>query len=324
MEVRYLCLHDVVGEGVQREGASGERTIAVRGQSRGARSGHRCGGPGVDGVGARFGEREKCGVDPGVGEVEAGDPAHGRLGVVTGTLEPFREGPQFGPGRYAVESAETYVDGMDGAAAEQFHEGVAGLLEREAPLDVGAVGTGQVDDAVGAEEVGGVQQVDVQGLALDPFAAVEQPAQRGQLTVHDDSEGILDRTAGAHLVGDRADAAHPGGHVGRLGVGTSAQERLEEPRGFIDLQPGLGDFAVVEAQVERTLSFDAGEGSHLQHLRFAVGHPGSSFRAAASNSGAAVLNVRSTRTTSRVSMPSRRNSGMKEGKLAEFDGPKQP
>lgn len=76
--------------------------------------------------------------------------------------------------------------------------------------------------------------------------------------------------------------------------------------------------------MQRALAFDAGEGRHLQHLRLAVGHPGSSFRTAVSNSGAAVLNVRSTRTTSRVSMPSRRNSGMKEGKLVEFDGPKQP
>lgn len=130
-----------------------------------------------------------------------------------------------------MEAADADVDGVDGAAAEQFHDGVAGLLEPEALLDMRAVGTSEADDAVGSEEVRGMQHVDVQGLALDPFAAVEQPAQRGQLPVHDDSAGVLDRAAGAHLVGDRADAAHPGGDVGRFGVGASAQERLEESRG---------------------------------------------------------------------------------------------
>ncbi len=39
-----------------------------------------------------------------------------------------------------------------------------------------------------AEEVRGVQQVDVQRVALDPLAAVEQPPQRAQLAVDPDAE----------------------------------------------------------------------------------------------------------------------------------------
>ena len=37
---------------------------------------------------------------------------------------------------------------------------------------------GQLDRVLAAEEVRRVQQVDVQRVALDPLAAVEQPAQR--------------------------------------------------------------------------------------------------------------------------------------------------
>src|SRR5690348_5321216 len=62
-----------------------------------------------------------------------------------------------------------------------------------------------VDGAVGAQEVGGVEQVDVQRVALDPLAAVEQPAQRQDLVGHGDAAGVLDRPARAGLVGHRAD-----------------------------------------------------------------------------------------------------------------------
>ncbi len=83
-----------------------------------------------------------------------------------------------------MESAEAGVDRVDRTTAEQFHDRVAGLFKAQAAFDVVAPGAGQVDHAVGAEEVGRMQQVDVHGLALDPLPAVQQPAQRGQLPVH--------------------------------------------------------------------------------------------------------------------------------------------
>ena len=47
----------------------------------------------------------------------------------------------------------------------------------------------QVDHALAAEEVGRRQHVDVQGVALDPFAAVVEPAQRAHRRVDGDAEG---------------------------------------------------------------------------------------------------------------------------------------
>ena len=69
-----------------------------------------------------------------------------------------------------------------------------------------------------AEHVGGVEHEDVERVALDPLAAVDQPAQRPDGVADLDAAGVLDRRAGAHLVGDRADAADARGDVGGLAV----------------------------------------------------------------------------------------------------------
>lgn len=164
-----------------------------------------------------------------------------------------------------MEATEADIDRVDRAAAQLFEDRVAGLLEPKAAFNVGAPGACEVDGAVAAEEVGRVEKVDVQRLALDPFTAVEQPAQRRQLPVHDHAAGVFDRSAGAHLVRDRADPAHPGGDVGRLGVGASAQERLEEAWRFVDRQSGLCNLAAVHAQIQCALTLDAGERSDFQH-----------------------------------------------------------
>ena len=66
---------------------------------------------------------------------------------------------------------------MDLAAADERHQRVAGLLHLQPLLDDLAVVARHLDRARVAEEVGCVQHVDVQRVALDPLAAVEQPAQ---------------------------------------------------------------------------------------------------------------------------------------------------
>ncbi len=69
---------------------------------------------------------------------------------------------------------------MDLAPAEQRHDLVAGLLEREPAAHHVAVVARHVDGAVIAEEIRRMQHIDVQRVALDPFAAIEQPAQVAQ------------------------------------------------------------------------------------------------------------------------------------------------
>ncbi len=79
-----------------------------------------------------------------------------------------------------------------------------------------------------------MQHVDVQHMALDPFATVEQTAQFAQLALDLEAEDLLHRVDRTHLVGDRADAADARGDVRRFAVAAPAQESLEETRRFED------------------------------------------------------------------------------------------
>ena len=81
-----------------------------------------------------------------------------------------------------------------------------------------------------------MQHVDMKGVALDPFAAIEQPAKLAQGACDLNAQGLLHRVNRTHLVGYRADAANPGGDVRRLGEGATAQERFEEPGRLEDAQ----------------------------------------------------------------------------------------
>ena len=80
----------------------------------------------------------------------------------------------------------------------------------------------------------------MQGVALDPLAAVEEPAESAQLPADLDATDLLHRVNRAHLVGDRADSADAGRDVGRLGERTPAEERLEEARRLEDPELDVG------------------------------------------------------------------------------------
>ncbi|HKM61147.1 MAG TPA: hypothetical protein VJY39_01525, partial [Acidisphaera sp.] len=174
-------------------------------------------------------------------------------------LEVFGDLGQLAQRGHAVEAPGADADRMDFAPAEDAHQLVAGLLQRQAGAHALAVILRHADAVRIAEEVRRVQHQHVQRMALDPFAAVDQPPQRAQLAADGHAERILDRVRGAHLVGDRADAADAGDDVRQLGVGPAAQERLEEARRLVDPQLRRGDAAVADRQVERAFALDTGE-----------------------------------------------------------------
>lgn len=233
----------------------------------------------LDRVGAGLPQRERIRLDGVIGEVEPGHPGRGGQRVVERPPERYGERGQFGAGGGAVEAADAYVDRVDGSAADHLHDRVAGLLEGQAALyDVPPL-RGHLDAAAVAEKVGGVQQVDMQGVALDPFPAVQQPAQVGDRAFDGDAAGVLEGQARAHLVGDGANAADPGGDVRRLGVGSAAQERLEETGRLVDVQAGLFDTVAASPQVQGAFTFDPGQFLDRQDpivpMRHLLGPPGS-------------------------------------------------
>ena len=106
--------------------------------------------------------------------------------------------------------------------------------------------------------------MDVQGVALDPFTAIQQPPQRADLGRHLKAERLLQRMAGAHLVGDRADAADAGGDVGNFTDLPAAQEALEEPRRLVDVELDVVDNLALQADVQAAFPFDARQGFDLK------------------------------------------------------------
>ena len=80
--------------------------------------------------------------------------------------------------KFVRPAADPDADRVDGPAAQDGQEVVARLLEAQPVGHELPVIPGQLHGARVAEEVRGVEEVDVEGVALDPLAAVEQPAER--------------------------------------------------------------------------------------------------------------------------------------------------
>ena len=213
----------------------------------------------LDRVLARLAKRHEGVVLLEVGEVEAGHPARELDGRVAGPLELRHERGELGPRRRAVHAADAEVDRMHGAPADDVHDRVAGLLQAQRHLDEVAAVARHLDGAVVAEEVGRVQHRRVQHVALDPLAAVDEPAQQPHLLGQLDPAHRLHRVARARDVGDRADAADARRDVGRLGELAAAQQRLEEARRLEDLELHLLDLVAADAHEHRALALDARE-----------------------------------------------------------------
>ena len=136
----------------------------------------------------------------------------------------------------------------------------------------------ELDRSRVAEEVGRVEHVDVERVALDPLAAVEDAAQHLDRLRDVDAAGVLHGLDGAHLVRDGTDAADARGDVGRLGEGAPAKQRLEEARRLEDPQFDVLDLAVAKADGHRALALDAREvvrldRPSLSHRRAPPGTP---------------------------------------------------
>ena len=118
-----------------------------------------------------------------LGELEAGDPSD-RLIALARATSSARRAAQLALRRHAIESADPHVDRMDLAPAEQGDDGVSDLLQLKPRFTASRIVVAMRIASGIAEEVGRMQHVDVQHVALDPLAAVEQAAQRAQRTVH--------------------------------------------------------------------------------------------------------------------------------------------
>ena len=239
-----------------------------------------------------------------IGELEPGYPLDGGQCAVQRPAQLFADRPELQPGWHGVEPAQPHIDGVYRPPANELHQLVTGLLQRQPSLDRPGMIARHAHDVGIAEEVRSVQQVDVQSVTVDPFTAIQQPPKRNEIVIDLDATGVFDRIAGTDLVGDWADSADPRGQVRRLGVRTPAQKRLEKPWRLIDVELDTLELSLLQRDVQRAFTFHprqradtqrAGLRSHCL-LRSAV--------------KLATLNVENTRSTSPSDMPSRRSNGI--------------
>ncbi|WVT80702.1 hypothetical protein VTA80_01860 [Pengzhenrongella phosphoraccumulans] len=201
-----------------------------------------------------------------VGEVERRHQTHRLERILERSLEGRPKSHELGHRGHPVEAAELDVDRVHRAAPDQGHQLVADLLQPQATFDGVREVLRHLDRAGVPEEVGGVQQVDVQRVALDPLAAVQQPPHGPDRVGHADTARVLEREARAELVGDRADPADAGGDVRRLGPRPTPQERLVEAGRLEDPQLDRADVTVLDLEVHAPLALDARQRADVQHL----------------------------------------------------------
>ena len=207
----------------------------------------------------RVSERDQPAVADERRGVETGDQVDRGEGDLERLGQRAAQGGDLAPAERPREATDPDRDRVDRPATDQLDELVAGLLEGQPRFDGGPVILGELERAGVAEEVGQVEQVDVERVALDPLAAVEQAAERADGGVDLDPETVLEGMDRGHLVGDRADPADAGDDVDDLVRRPPDDEALEVARRLEDLEVGFLDHAVVDAQPERSLALDPGQ-----------------------------------------------------------------
>ena len=227
------------------------------------------------------------------------EPAHLRHEIDRGgepPLEVGHEGEEVGRRRGPVEPAHRDVDRMHGAAAHHLHDPAAEALQPQTAIHEIGVGCGQREAALHPHEVGRVEQMHVEGVALDPLAVVEEPAEPADPGGDLHAQRPLQRLAGRQLVGHRTDPANPGHDVGHLADLAAANEPLEEPRRLVDRELGDLHGPVDHADAQRSFPFHSGERLHLKPSNL-VHSLASSRSLSARNAGAAALNDRTSRSS---------------------------
>ncbi len=104
-----------------------------------------------------------------------------------------------------------------------------------------------------------MQQVDVQGVALNPLTTIEQAAQGTNLPRKSNSQGGFERVHRAHLVGHRAYPANAGGDIRDFLKGAPPKEGFEEARRLEDVYLHFAQFPAHRADVNPALAFNTGQ-----------------------------------------------------------------
>ena len=201
-----------------------------------------------------------------VGKIEPRDPFDGFQRSFQRQLQGAGQGSYGGPGRRLVKPPDADIDGVHGSAPDCGHYKVAGLFQPQASLQCRPVERSQLYGVLTAEKVRGMQEVHVQGVALDPLATVQETTQLLHLGADSGPESVLDGGARRHLVGNRANAADAGRNVGDLLVAPPGQEGLEKPWRLENVERHFCHRTVLHYDAEPTLALQPGQGADIERV----------------------------------------------------------
>lgn len=205
-----------------------------------------------------------------IGKREISKPPGRVDGLLKGLLEFGDQVGQLAGLWESIKATDSDVDRVDRPTAEDFEDPIAELFEFQASLDLVWEFPGQFDPTVAIEEIGGMEQVDVQHMAFDPLGAVDQTAQRGDGFGDSNAQDRLEGLDGRDLISDRTDATDTRGDIGDILDRSASQEGFEEPWGLVDIQFDLLDPRAAQTDVQCTFSLDASQdwdtdGTRLAH-----------------------------------------------------------
>jgi hypothetical protein len=136
---------------------------------------------------------------------------------------------------------------MDRSPTDGFQYVIADLFQPQGILYHLRGNLCQLERRFFSQKVRSLEEINMECMALDILTAVHQTAQRPDLRVCSNSQGILQRHDRAHLIRDRANAADTGSDIGDFLEEAVDQEALEEARRLIDIQTDLDGLAILQS-----------------------------------------------------------------------------
>src|SRR5579863_7460509 len=158
-----------------------------------------------------------------------------------------------------IEATDTHIDRVYLSPSQKGNDSVPCLFHLETALDNIRIILRQTYNIGIAQKVGGMEHIDMQRVAFNPLAAVEQSAQGAKLPVNHHAKGVFHRVYRAHLIRDRADSADTSGDIWSLAELTPAHKCLKETWRFDDFQFDIHNFFTAHFHVERTLTLNTGK-----------------------------------------------------------------
>ena len=199
-----------------------------------------------------------------VGHDHVRGPADKRLRLRQCRAQPGKQCSHIVRACRVVKAANLDTHRVHGTGAQQGHDGVAQSLQRQAAPDDVRIITGHGDCTVVTEVIRCRQQVDVQGMALYPLAAIQHAPHRLHPRPGVDAEQILQGVHRADLVRHRANAADARHHVlNFLLAGTTFEQFFEQTRRLVDLHPQRLDGTAADTQKQSPFAFHPRQHRHV-------------------------------------------------------------